>query len=218
LTRNDRLRVAAALAASLLAHVALLSFLRLPPEQPPLPAGSRLNLLLIPVPGERRAESVSSASSLPAAPTAAEAARLRAQQRKAGAAAPAPQAEQRRQRQPWVSASPMSVPQAQPESLLTDARDYLPPDAVTLHPQFATPFAMSYPRRAFEEGRRAVVVVQVMIDESGRVIEAIATADAPEDFAQAAVAALRLARFTPAQAGGGPVKARAYFAVSFVIE
>jgi len=218
LTRNDRLRVAAALAASLLAHLALLSFLRLPPEQPPLPAGSRLNLLLVPVPGERRAESAQAASSSRAAPTATEAAKLGARQRKAGAAAPPPLAEQRRQRQPWVSASPMSAPEPQPESLLADARDYLPPDAVTQHPQFATPFEMSYPRRAFEEGRRAVVVVQVMIDEKGRVLEAIATADAPEDFAQAAVAALRRARFTPAQAGGGPVKARAYFAVSFVIE
>jgi TonB family protein len=63
------------------------------------------------------------------------------------------------------------------------------------------------------------VVVQLMIDERGRVAEALlVTGDPSSDFAVAALAALREARFTPAEAGGRPVKARAYFAVSFVLE
>jgi TonB family protein len=77
---------------------------------------------------------------------------------------------------------------------------------------------MQFPRRALEEERRGVVVVQLLIDEDGRVAEALAMRDAPEEFAEAALAGLRAARFRPAQAGGRPVKARAYFSVSFVLE
>jgi TonB family protein len=216
LTRPDQLRIAAALGASLLAHAVLLHFLRLPPDQPPPAAGSRLNLLLIPIPGERRAESVQSASTSPAATNAREAARLGPRPRKAETAAAPP--EPARRRQPSVTAGPISAPPDAPASLLADASAYVAPLRLTVHPDFAAPFRMNYPREALAEGRKGVVVVQVMIDETGRVVEALAAPGAPEDFAAAAVAGLRAARFLPGRAGGGPVKARAYYAVSFVIE
>lgn len=216
MTRPDQLRIAAALGASLLAHAVLLHFLRLPPEPPPPPAGTRLNLLLIPVPGERRAESVQSASTSPAAPDAAETARLGPRPRKAETAAAPPQSSRRRQ--PSVTAGPISPPPEAPRSLLPDAGAYRAPSQLSVHPDFAAPFEMHYPRAALAEGRKGVVVVQLMIDEQGRVVEALAVSGSAEDFAEAAVAGLRAARFRPAQAGGGPVKARAYYAVSFVIE
>lgn len=217
MTQSDRLRVAAALAASLLAHLVLLSFVRMPPPAPPQPAGLRLNLLLIPVPGERRAESSPRLPSSAAAPSVAPpTARGERAHRSVAAQSAAP--ELSRRRQPIVSAGPTSPLVPPPDSQLADARAYAVPAALSAYPEFVSPFAMNYPRRAFEEGRRGVVVVQLMIDEQGRVVEALAAPGAPEDFAEAALAGLRAARFRPAQAGGRPVKARAYFAVSFVIE
>ena len=217
MTRSDRPRVAAALAASLLAHLVLLSFLRLPPEQPPVPAGARLNLLLIPVPGERRAESALHLPPSAAAPAVAPpTARGEKERRSVAAQSAAP--ELSRRRQPIVSAGPISAPVVLPDSQVADLDTYSAPAALSAYPEFVSPFAMHYPRRAFEEGRRGVVVVQLLIDEKGRVVEALAAPGAPEDFAEAALAGLRAARFRPAQAGGRPVRARAYFAVSFVIE
>ena len=180
-----------------------------------MPDGTRFTVLLIPVPGEPRAESARTVPPSLAVPPAPEGKRPSVRPRKAeqaGVAAPAAG-----RRRPWVSAGPGDAPVAPFESRLADAAAYLPPEKLSVHPQFL-PFEMPYPRRAFEEGRRAVVVVQVMLDEQGRVVEAIAAPDAPADFAAAAVEGLRAARFIPAQAGGRPVKARAYFAVSFVIE
>jgi len=215
LIRTDRQRVAAAVAVSLLVHAAIFAFIA-PPAAPPMPDGTRFTVLLIPVPGERRAESDRSVTPSLAIPAAPEGTKPAAKPRRAQeAGAPAPATTRRR---PWVSAGPTTPPVLRPQSQLSDVADYLPPDGVRTPPQFVVPFEMPYPRRAFEEGRRAVVVVQVMIDEKGRVTEAMAAPDAPQDFADAAVAGLRAARFTPARAGDGPVKARAYFEVSFVIE
>jgi TonB family protein len=215
LTRPDRRRVAAALAVSLLAHAAIFALI-VPPAAPPMQEGTRFTVLLIPVPGEQRAESDRSATPSLAAPPAPEGTKPAVRPRRAQeAGAPAPATNRRR---PWVSAGPSIAPVLAPQSQLADAADYVPAEGLGAFPQFVVPFEMPYPLRAFEEGRRAVVVVQVMIDEKGRVTEAMAASDAPPDFAAAAVAGLRAARFTPARAGGGPVKARAYFAVSFVIE
>jgi protein TonB len=216
LTRPDRLRVAAAVAVSLLAHVALLSLLRLPPSMPAPPAGSRLSVLLIPVPGERRAES----ALRPAREAPAVARRMPHgdRERQSVAAQPGGAPETVRRRQPIVSAGPITAPRILPASRIADLAAYAAPEALTAYPAFAKPFEMAYPRRAYEEGRRGVVVVQVLIDEAGRVVEALAAPDSPDDFAEAALAGLRGARFRPGQAGGRPVKARAYFAVSFVIE
>jgi len=217
LTRSDQLRVAAALAASLLAHLALLSLVRLPPPVPPSPSGSRLNLLLIPIPGERRAESAPPALPSTAAPSASPVA-PRGERARRPVAVESTAPEISRRRQPIVSAGPISAPPTMPASQLADAAAYLAPGALNAYPAFASPFEMQFPRRALEEGRRGVVVVQLLIDENGRVVEALAAPGAAEDFAEAALAGLRAARFHPARAGGRPVKARAYFAVSFVLE
>ena len=217
MTGTDRSRVAAALAASLLAHLVLLGFVQMPPPAPPSPAGARLNLLLIPVPGERRAESALAIAPSAVTPSVAPpTAQGEKERRSAAAQSAAP--ERSRPRQPIVSAGPISANVTPPLSQVADADTYAAPETLSAFPEFLSPFAMSYPRRAFEEGRRGVVMVQVLIDEKGRVVEALAAPGAPEDFAEAALAGLRAVRFRPAEAGGRPVKARAYFAVSFVIE
>ncbi|MEA3192110.1 MAG: periplasmic protein TonB [Betaproteobacteria bacterium] len=189
----------------------------MPPPVPPSAAGSRLNLLLIPVPGERRAESALALPPSVAAPSVAPSTAQGERERRSVAAQSAAP-ELSRRRQPIVSAGPISPPVTPPASQVSEANTYVAPETLTAFPEFVSPFAMSYPRRAFEEGRRGVVVVQVLIDETGRVVEALAAPGAPEDFAEAALAGLRAARFRPGQAGGKPVRARAYFAVSFVIE
>jgi len=79
-------------------------------------------------------------------------------------------------------------------------------------------FVATYPRAALERRLRGVVIVQLMIDTDGRVVEALALPGAPEELAEAALEALRRARFIPAQANKAPARARAYFEVSFVIE
>jgi TonB family protein len=216
LTRPDRWRVTAARAASLLAHVAVLGLVRAPAPPPP-PEGSRLNLLLVPVPGERRAESVPEVSASAAVPPSEKGAKAAARERKAQAAASATPEILGRKR-PSVSAGPVTAPATPPGSQVAGADTFLGPDAVSVPPTFAAPFEMPFPRGALAQGRRGVVVVQVLIDEDGRVAEALALPGADADFTAAALAGLRAARFRPAQAGGGPVKARAYFAVSFVIE
>jgi len=104
-------------------------------------------------------------------------------------------------------------------SRLADAGTYLEPSLLTRYPQLEAPLAAEYPRRAMEEGRRGTVGLQLMIDERGVVREAqVVSGDPFDDFAEAALAAARAARFAPAEAGGRPVKARAYFSVYFVIE
>ena len=54
--------------------------------------------------------------------------------------------------------------------------------------------------------RGAVVVLQLMIDEKGRVVEALPVPGAPEDFAQAALRAVKRTRFQPGEAQGKPVR------------
>jgi TonB family protein len=216
LTRPDRLRVAAAFCVSLLAHAAVLSLLR-PTPPAPVPVGSSLSVLLVPVPGERRAESASTAVPSKALPPAEKGVKPAVREREAQAAAPSAP-ETRGRRRPWVSASPDSPPRELPRSRRADAAEYLAPEAQAVPPRFEAPFEMQFPRKALEEGRRGVVLVQLLIDEDGRVVEALAIPDAPKEFADAAVAGLSAARFRPAQAGGRPVKARAYFSVSFVLE
>lgn len=211
----ERSRFTAALAASLLVHVLALSLLRLPPPAPASSSGP-LNLLLIAVPrwSEPRQLELPPAAPAPApqplglAPAAPPS--------EPQGARPAPQAPQRRSHS--VSIAPAAAP-AEIASRLADARAYLDPSQLTRYPQLDAPFEASYPRRAIEAGRKGVIGLQLMIDERGRVAEAQVVSGEPADeLAEAALAAARAARFRPAEAGGRPVKARAYFSVYFVLE
>lgn len=119
---------------------------------------------------------------------------------------------------PVVSASLVSTPNRQPESVLRDAASYLGEAQISVPPRIAGAFSAIYPRGALEERRRGPVVVQLMIDADGSVAEAIALPGAQPDLAAAAVEALRRTRFVPARAGMLPARARVYYEVSFVIE
>jgi protein TonB len=211
-----RRRFTAALGCSVLLHLLALSLLRMPPPAASAPAGSPLNLLLIPMPrwNPTPPQELPQAAPAPAPQPIGRILGGAPQEPQGGPRAP--EAPQRRGHS--VSAGPITAPANLP-SQLRNADAYLDPSRLTRYPQLAAPFAAQYPRRALEEGRRTRVVVQLMIDERGRVAEALlVTGDPSSDFAVAALAALREARFTPAEAGGRPVKARAYFAVSFVLE
>ncbi|HEY2336984.1 MAG TPA: TonB family protein [Burkholderiales bacterium] len=141
--------------------------------------------------------------------------------RKATPAAPTP-AESSNARRPSasVTAGPASRPRLlAPESGLADAATYVDASQLRRGPRLVGPFAATYPPQAYQQRRKGVVLVQLMIDESGEVSEAVALPGASDDLAAAALGALRRARFHPAEGPEGrPVRARAYFAVSFVLE
>ena len=63
-----------------------------------------------------------------------------------------------------------------------------------------------YPDAARERRLEGTVIVKVMIDETGRVIEAHDMCQGPPYLSEASVAAARLARFSPTKLSGMPVK------------
>jgi TonB family protein len=204
-----------ALAGSLLLHLLALSLWRMPPPGPASPTGP-LNLLLITVPrwsppqplelpAAAPAPAPQPLGTLPAAPPS-----------RAQSASAEPQAPQRRGHS--ISIAPAAAA-PQLASRLADAGAYLDPGQLSRYPQLDAPLEARYPRRAMEEGRKGVIGLQLMIDERGVVREAqVVSGDRSGEFAEAALVAARSARFLPAEAGGRPVKARAYFSVYFVIE
>jgi len=141
--------------------------------------------------------------------------------RKDSPAAPTP-AEPSNARRPSasVTAGPVSRPRlAVPESGLADAATYVDAGGLSSGPRLLGRLTATYPPQAYQQRRKGVVVVQLMIDESGNVSEAIALPGASDDLAAAALEALRGARFRPAERPEGqPVRVRVYFAVNFVLE
>ena len=208
MTRPDRLRLAAAVAASALVHLGLLSLLASPPPSRIRPVAFTVELASrdaleeqakIP---ERRTER----SAAPVARPLGGARRDRPAQTASVSG------------RPLVSASLVSAPGRQRESALADAASYLGEAQLSAPPRIAGEFRAIYPRGALEERRRGPVIVQLMIDADGSVAEALPMPGAPADLTAAAVEALRHTRFVPARAGLLPARARVYFEVSFVIE
>ena len=72
-----------------------------------------------------------------------------------------------------------------------------------------------YPRYARRMGREGRVVLSVLIDESGRLVEARVIEEAGHGFDEAAMEAVRLSIFKPAVEDGIPVACRARLAVRF---
>jgi len=116
-----------------------------------------------------------------------------------------------------VSVSPATPPR-ELASRRKDAALYGAHGRLRAYPRFPGGLQVEYPRQAYAERRQGTVLVQLLIDEKGRVVEALAFPGADPELERAALAALRRARFSPAETAHGPVKARAYFYVSFVIE
>jgi protein TonB len=213
----ERRTFAAALTCSVLLHAFALSFLRLPPTGPASRADSPLNLLLIAVPRWSPPQALELPAPAPAPPPHPLGTLPPSTPGRPIPRPTAPETPQQR-RGHTVTMAPSTARAVLP-SRLADARAYLDPSQLSRYPQLAAPLDARYPRRAMEEGRRGVVGLQLLIDERGAVVEAqVAWGDPSEEFAEAALAAARAARFLPAEAGGRPVKARAYFSVYFVIE
>ena len=75
----------------------------------------------------------------------------------------------------------------------------------------------SYPNAAKQQGIGGTVVVYLLVDESGRVINAEALCGHPL-LAKAAVDAARQARFTPTLLAGAPVKVSGVITYNFVLQ
>ena len=209
MTRTDRLRLAAAFAASALLHLGLLTQFPAPPsaKAPPAP-------FIVGIEAQAPREQQAGARERVAEPSAAPKARPLGRGRRESPPKDAVVASRR----PLVSASLVSTPSRQPQSGLPDAASYLGEGQLGVPPRIAGEFRAIYPRTALEERRRGAVVVQLMINADGSVAEALAMPGAQPDLAAAAVEALRYTRFIPARAGILPARARVYFEVSFVIE
>jgi TonB family protein len=74
-----------------------------------------------------------------------------------------------------------------------------------------------YPRTAKDQRVSGVVVVEILVDESGKVIEAEALCGHPL-LARASVEAARQARFTPTLLAGKPVKVSGIITYNFVLQ
>jgi TonB family protein len=74
-----------------------------------------------------------------------------------------------------------------------------------------------YPSGAKQEGVGGTVIVQILVDESGRVIEAEPVCGHPL-LAKAAVEAARKARFSPTTLSGMPVKVSGVITYNFVLQ
>jgi TonB family protein len=119
----------------------------------------------------------------------------------------------------FITMGPASAPSEVPASRLADAASYVAAERLGAPPRLVGRVTVSYPRLAYQQRRTGVVLMQLMIDESGTVTEAVPLPGASEDFVEAALDALRQARFRPALGPEGrPARARAYFAISFVLE
>jgi protein TonB len=212
-----RLRLGLALGVSALLHAALLLLFRAPE---PLPAGDAMNVLIVPL------EPVAARATPPVAPPAIGArsnperkVEREARQLEGPPVAPAQAVSAPRGPSSSVTAGPISKPRQPPASQLADAATYVDAEQLRSWPKLVGKVAPSYPPRAYERRRKGVVVVQLMIDESGAVAEAVPLEGADEELTQAALAALRPARFRPAiGADGRPARARVFFEVSFVLE
>ena len=212
-----RQRLGLALGVSALLHAAALLLFRVPE---PLRAGDAMNVLIVPL------EPVAARATPPAKPPAT-AARSNperkverdARRAEAPPAAPAQAASAPRGPSSSVTAAPISRPRQPPASQLADAATYVDAERLGSWPKLVGKLAASYPPRAYEQRRKGVVVVQLMVDDKGIVAEAVPLPGADEDLVQAALAALRPARFRPATGpDGAPARARVFFEVSFVLE
>ncbi len=75
-----------------------------------------------------------------------------------------------------------------------------------------------YPEKAREDGREAVVVLDIHIDEEGSVTGAEIVQSGDPDFEQAAIRVVKLLRFTPAYVGSRPVAVKMRQAIQFKLE
>lgn len=208
-------RVALAVGVSALLHVAVLSLLRTPIGSPS--AFAPISVMI-------QEPSAPATPIVPPSPAERPKADRRPKPEASSAAVqvPAPilpEPSVGRRRSPSVSAGPRSDPHLPVGSDLADAATYIDVERLPTWPKLIGRLEADYPARAYELGRKGVVVVQLMVDEDGTVTEAKALGGQDEDLTASALVALRQARFRPAVGPDGkPARARVFYSVSFVLE
>lgn len=109
-----------------------------------------------------------------------------------------------------------AAPGAQAHPGLLDPLRYYTTRELDVRPWIMERIEPEYPERAYRRFLSGRVVVQLDLDESGRVERAVAVrADPGGYFEEAAEKAFLAARFTPGIKGGRPVKVRMQMEVSF---
>ncbi|RJO64446.1 MAG: energy transducer TonB [Myxococcales bacterium] len=89
---------------------------------------------------------------------------------------------------------------------------------LTRTPSFKHKVEPEYPRAAREKGVEGVVMLEILIDEQGRVRK-VRVLSAPDNaFAQAAVAAIRQSSFHPGLMGERPVAVKIQVPFRFVLD
>jgi TonB family protein len=112
-----------------------------------------------------------------------------------------------------VEAHPTSTPA--PPTPKEEARPRLPVSGGVLNSKAISLPRPVYPAAAKNAGAQGKVVVEVTIDEDGKVIEAHAVSG-PSTLQQAAVQAARLAKFSPTTLSGQPIKVTGTISYTFV--
>lgn len=114
--------------------------------------------------------------------------------------------------------SPAEVPPA--ESPPAPAAEALPEYEVGAlsGPKINGRFSPAYPFKLKKLGREGRVVLRLLIDETGRLVEREVVQSAAPEFLAAVERELAGARFTPALNGGRPVKCLAVLPVTFRLE
>jgi protein TonB len=99
------------------------------------------------------------------------------------------------------------------------AERYVPPTQVTVLPRpVATQVPTTeYPPDALAQGIEGRVVLRLLVDETGAVVDAVVVEDPGHGFGAAAARAARRFRFEPARRGDQPVATWLRFTVSFEI-
>ena len=84
-------------------------------------------------------------------------------------------------------------------------------------PQIFSQVAPVYPSDLRERGIQGVAIVEMLVDSSGRVVEAKAVRSTVPEFGVQAVAAAKQWSFVPAQAGGRTISSRIQVPFEFVM-
>jgi periplasmic protein TonB len=75
-----------------------------------------------------------------------------------------------------------------------------------------------YPAQLKDAGVSGVVVVKVLVDETGSVVECAVTKSSRSEFEEPATAAVKTWKFRPANKGGEAVKSRIVIPINFTAE
>ena len=117
---------------------------------------------------------------------------------------------------PMHSQNMMSAPLMLGPHHMTPTHSHMPNHPAHMHhPHLHPAPPPAYPQAAKSAGASGKVVVEVTIDEDGKVVEARAVSGHPM-LQQAAVQAARLAKFSPAMLSGQPIRVTGTISYTFV--